>query len=95
MNYLVCRKLTLALEKRAQVENDEWGKIFRFCNDKGKKDAKMELEEAWKRKLMVRQQLEDQMKELEMRKKAEREEAAAFARSDQVCLDIMLECLRV
>ena len=78
------RILTYSKEKRAQVEGDEWAKIFQYNIKKGHALDKLEAEAAQQRKLVLRGQLKQQMQEVDARKKAERAAEKAYAEAQQV-----------
>lgn len=79
------KQLTLVLEKMAQVEGDEWAKIFQFEIQKGKVLDQSEAVALKQRQAELRAQLNRQMADLEARKKAEKEEEIAYFHSEQVC----------
>lgn len=78
------RILTYSKEKRAQVEGDEWAKIFQYNIKKGHALDRLEAEAAQQRKLVLRGQLTQQMEEVDARKKAERAAEKAYAEAQQV-----------
>ena len=72
------------LEKKAQVEGDEWSKIFEYDIQKGKVLDKEAAEAVRRRQVETRNELNRQMAELEARKKADQDEAIAYFHSEQV-----------
>ena len=77
------KALTMVLEKQAQVEGDEWGRIFQFDIQKGKLLDRAAAEAAKARQTELRGQLNRQMEELEERKRAERDDSLVHFHSEQ------------
>ena len=79
-------KTTLAMEKRALQEGDEWAKIFYYNISVGKSFAQAEEEANRQRQSMTRATLRSQQMQIEARKAKEREEAHRYHLEQEVAL---------
>lgn len=79
-------KMTHTLEKRAQIEGDEWAKIFQYNIQVGKTIAEAEAEANRHRQAQQRTTLKGQQQQIEVRKLKEKEEARLYFLEQEAAL---------
>ncbi|KAL6752390.1 hypothetical protein V8C86DRAFT_2755377 [Haematococcus lacustris] len=77
---------TLAQDKLAQIEGDEWAKIYKYSIAEGIEKEKAAQAAMRERQRQTRDILQHQMRERDAAKKAEHEEEMAYAHQEQAAL---------
>jgi hypothetical protein len=80
------RKMTMTMEKKAQVEGDEWAKMYQYSCLKGLADDKAKSEVLHQRQVALKKELDNQIKVHEQMKVQEREEAHRYFLAEQAAL---------
>lgn len=79
---------TLAQDKKAQMEGDEWAKIFQYSIAEGQEKDRLERIALKQRQERTRAELAAQMKERDDAKIAEQREEMEYARQEQAALKV-------
>lgn len=80
------RKMTMTMEKKAQVEGDEWAKMYQYSCAKGAADDKAKAEALHLKQVALKKELDKQIKTHEQMKAQEREEAQRYFLAEQAAL---------